>query len=323
MVQFSVLSSTSLPVLESAVAGASRFVEAVRGASSGRAFSGSGGGATVFSDRQHVAASGRFAVETNAQSAAASNAVAAASLLQTADDALVEIGAKLDQLAALAATAISGDLSQLEREQLDAQFRTLRSDIDAIAATTAFNGVALLQGGPGPGGVLEISFKVGTGAAEHDEITISIAPASVADLSPALAGGSVATQAGAWMARTDITEAAAAVDAMRAGIAGDRQRFAAAYRNSQSMRQASGTVREALTSPSAAIDLSHVLATRIAEEGGIEITERALDRLRELLIGFDQRPSAASAQDDTPTAAEDRAVPAARGSSDGEDRSTA
>lgn len=312
MVQISFLSGARLPVLDSAVAGAVRIAEAVRRSPSGRAYSGSeDDGAAVFSDRQHVAASGRFAAEAEAQSAAAANAVGAASLLQVADDALLEIGDGLDRLAALAQQAMGGGLSDLERAQLDREFQSVKSEIDAIAATAEFNGTFLLQGGSGPGGALEISFKIGTGAADEDEVTISIAPASVAALSTGLADGDVTTFAGAVAAEGDTAAAADAVAAIRARIAGDRARFAAAWRNSQSMQQAASDTRRALTSPTVAVDLSRVLAARVAEEGGIALTEQSLDRLRRLLIGLDL-PSAAPAgasevSDDTaPAPAPDR-----------------
>jgi flagellin len=301
MVQISFPSGASLPVRESTAAGAARIVGAIQGSSSGRAFSGHGnGGATVHSDRQHVVAAGRFAAEAKARSVAASNAVEASSLLQSADDALARIRAKLDQLIALAQRAASAHLSDFERAQLDALFQALKSEIDAIAATTEFSGVPLLQGGEEAGEDLEVSFKVGTGAAEQDEITVSIAPASAADLSAGLADDSLRSEAGAAEAEMDAAEAVEAVDAIRAGIAGDQQRFAAAYRTSRTMEQANESVRQALTSPSVAIDLSRVLAERIAEEGGVALTGRAIDRFRQLLMTFDQQDAAPKGPDEKP-----------------------
>ena len=290
MVQISLPAGTSLPVREGTGGGTARLVEAIRGSSSGRAFSGQDeGGAIVLSDRQHVAASGRFAVEAKARSVAASNAIAGASLLQSADDALSKIRVKLDQLTVLAQRASSDNLSDLERAQLDAQFQAIKSAIDTIAATAQFNGIPVLQGGDGADGALEIPYKVGTGAAPQDEIVASVAPASVADLSAGLADDSLSTQAGASTAGTDITEAIDAVGPIRAGIAGTRERFAAAYDNNRSMQQANDAVRDALTTPSVTIDLSRVLAERIAQQGGVSLTSPAADRFRQLLLAFNLR----------------------------------
>ena len=80
---------------------------------------------------------------------------------------------------------------------MDIEFQTVKGKIDAIAADTAFNKIKLLQGGAGAGGEFEISFKVGTGNEAHDDITVSIAPASVSDLSAGLAAGSVTSMVGA------------------------------------------------------------------------------------------------------------------------------
>ena len=71
--------------------GAGRFAEAVQATSSGRGGSSDSGGASVFGDRQHVAASNRFTAEVQARAAANFNASEASSLLQTADEALKSI----------------------------------------------------------------------------------------------------------------------------------------------------------------------------------------------------------------------------------------
>lgn len=179
---------------------------------------------------------------------------------------------------------MSADMSGPQRQQIDTRFGSVLSEVDTIADTTSFNGVALLRGGSGPGGVLEISFQVAV-----REITLAIPPARVANLSPGLARGSVRSDEGARVARWNIAAAARAVDLIRAGIAADRRRVAAAYRIAQSFRRAAGDSAETLTSPTTAVDLSRVLAMRIAEEGGIAVADRALDRFRQLLIGLDHQ----------------------------------
>jgi flagellin len=288
MMQLRVLSNRNLPVLDSSVSGTTRFVEAVRGAAPARGQS-RGGGGTLTDERQQVASDGRAAIEAESQSSAAANAVAAATMLQTADDALAEIGARLDELASVAEAASSPDRSRPGRRQMDARFAFILSDVDSIAERTSFNGVVLLQGGSGPGGVLEIQFQVGGGSGAASELTIKLPPANAASLSSGLAHDSVATGEGARVARVNVSLAAQAVDAIRAGIARDRRRIAAAYRNGQTLRRAADAAGEGLTSPSMAIDLSRVLATRIAEEGGIAVADRTLDRFRQLLLGFDQQ----------------------------------
>jgi flagellin len=297
MVQFSVMTGGSLPVLESAMAGAARFAEAVRSAPNARAVSAHAGSVSVANDRQHVAASGRLAAEANARSAGARNAAAAVSLLQTADDALAEIGGRLDRLEGLAESARSGERSDLERAQLDTEFQSIKAEIDTIVEQTTFNGAALLQGGDGPGGALEISFRVGSGGDAADTITVTIAPASVADLSGGLDGGDIQSRAGAEAAVDDVATAQEAVGAIRAGIAGDIQRFFSAARHNRAIEASLEEAQSALSSPTVSVDMAQLLATRIAEDGGIRFTDRAIERIQQLLIGLDLPATQAEEKD--------------------------
>lgn len=310
MVQISVASSRVLQAVEGAVAGAGRFAEAVQATTSGRGGSSESGGASVFGDRQHVAASSRFTAEVQARAAANFNASEASSLLQMADDALISIRSKLDRLAVLAASSEAGDRSAFERSQYEVEFQSIKTDIDAVASLTLFDGTQILKGGGGAGGELEISFKVGTGNDEGDEILVSIAPAAVADLSAGLSTGSVSTQAGATTAKADVQAAQDAVDTIRAGIAGNLERFSIASRNNASIGQGAEDTRAALTNPTVAVNLSRLVATRVAEEGGVDLTEDAADRVRQLLIQLDQKgpttdrsQPAADAKDARPEAA--------------------
>lgn len=302
MVQISVAQSRSLQAVESAVAGAGRLSEVVQAVASGRGGSSDSGGTSVFGDRQHVAASSRFRAEVQARSAANLNASEASSLLQTADDALVSIRTKLDRLAVLAESAEASDRSVFERAQYEVEFQATKTDIDAVASLTLFDSTQLLKGGGGAGGEFEVSFKVGTGNQESDEILVSIAPAAVADLSAGLGTGSVATQADATTAKSDVEAAQDAVDTIRAGIAGNIERFSIASRNNASIGQGAEESRAALTNPSVAVDLSRLVATRVAEEGGLDLTEEVADRVRQLLIQLDRiAPASNKAQ---PAAAE-------------------
>src|SRR5690606_26285675 len=150
-----------------------------------------------------------------------------------------------DALAAAADAAMSEDESGPGRRQSDARFASVLSEADTIAATTSFNGVALLRGGSGPGGVLEIPLRVSGNPGDASEITIVIPPARIANLSPGLARGSIASGEGARVVRGNIAAAMRSVGAIRDGIAADRRRVAAAYRNARTF----GRMGESLPGP--------------------------------------------------------------------------
>lgn len=296
MVQITPVTGGRLSTLEGSVAGAARIAEAVKGTSSGGgAFTGDDG-TDVERDLQHLAASGKFIAEGKARSAANANASEGASLLQIADHALASIDSKLDKLATLATAAEQSDLSVADRARMDIEFQTIKDEIDAVAADTAFNKIKLLQGGAGAGGELEISFKVGTGNEAHDDIVISIAPASVSDLSAGLEAGSITSMVGASTARTNITAAGDVLDTIRARIAGDQERFSIASRNNSVIGRELEETRDVLATPAVVVDLSRIVARRAAEDGGFALEDRTVDQLRKLLIRLgDQDLSAGTA----------------------------
>jgi len=300
MVQITTISGGRLSSVESSVAGAGRVAEAVKGASSTGGGSRDRDGPGVERDRQHLAASGKFAAEGKARSAANANAAEGSSLLQIADDALASIGTRLDRLAELALAAEKSGLSTVDRAQMDVEFQTVKGEVDAIATDTSFNKIKLLQGGAGAGGEFEISFKVGTGNASHDDITVSIAPASVSDLSAGLETGSITSMVGASTARANITAASAALDTIRGGIAGDMERFSIASRNNGIIARELDKVRDALTTPAVVIDLAQMVARRAADDGGFNLADRTVDQMRQLLLKLSDQnfvPSAATKPD--------------------------
>ena len=283
MVQISAVSGSRLSTVESSVAGATRLAQAVKGTSAGGDFSDSDG-TEVERDRQQLAVSGKFAAEGKARSAANANAAEGSSMLQVADDALASIRVKLDRLAAIALEAEQPDLTTQDRARMDVEFQTVKDEIDAIAANTAFNGIKLLQGGSGSGGEFEVSFKVGTGAETSDDITVSIAPASVSDLSAGLEAGGVTSMVGASTARTTVAAAVDVLDTIRGGLAGDMERFSIAARSNMVIAREVGETQASLTTPAVVIDLAQMVARRAAEDGGYDLEDRTVDQLRQLLI---------------------------------------
>jgi flagellin len=80
-------------------------------------------------------------------SVAIRNANDGVSLISIADGALSEIGNVLTRMAELAEQSANGTLSVTQRSALSSEFVALSSEIQRIAETTEFNGLALLSGG--------------------------------------------------------------------------------------------------------------------------------------------------------------------------------
>ncbi len=96
------------------------------------------------------------------------NASDGVSYLQVAEGGLNEITNIALRLRELAVQAASDTVGESERGFLDKEFQQLRREVARITEQTEFNGTKLLK----TGDATSIRLQVGTGAAEHDIITI-------------------------------------------------------------------------------------------------------------------------------------------------------
>lgn len=101
---------------------------------------------TAKEDAASLAVGTGLSVEVAALRSAQVNAQQASSLLQIADGAFSQVSDILTRMKSLAVTSQSGQLSGTERGYLNDEYGLLRNEIDRIAATTEFNGQALLGG---------------------------------------------------------------------------------------------------------------------------------------------------------------------------------
>lgn len=89
-------------------------------------------------------------------SVAIRNANDGISLVAIADSALAEVSSVLARMAELAEQSANGVFSTVQRSALSNEFTALASEIERIAVTTEFNGVALLSGNANV--VLQVGF---------------------------------------------------------------------------------------------------------------------------------------------------------------------
>ncbi len=117
-------------------------------------------------------------------SVAIRNANDGIALISIADGALSEIGNVLSRLAELSEQSANGVLTSTQRSALDAEFKALSSEIERIAVTTSFNGLALLSGGA------QVSLQIGFNSRSTSQISFSGVAATLASLGLANPGTS-------------------------------------------------------------------------------------------------------------------------------------
>lgn len=147
------------------------------------------------------------------------NAYDAQSLLQTADGALQVVDEKLIRMKELAEQAATGTYNSVQRNIMNNEFVTMRSEITRIAQATKFNGVALLNGTisqySGSSNGLKIHFGPTNNSAE-DYYYINIKSATATALG--INSLSIRSQAGAQTALQIIADAVVSKDTIRADI---------------------------------------------------------------------------------------------------------
>ena len=97
-------------------------------------------------DAAGLAISQRMTSQINGLNQAARNANDGISMSQTAEGALGEIGNNLQRIRDLAVQSRNASNSVSDRTALNNEVQQIKSEIDRVASTTAFNGIKLLDG---------------------------------------------------------------------------------------------------------------------------------------------------------------------------------
>ena len=169
---------------------------------------------TVGDDVANVTSASRLQAQTSTLRSALVNGARATSLLQVAYDGLAQIRDILDSLSELTTTANQTGLTTRDYATLDAQFQSLKLQIDTIATTTKYNGAALLDGTSNGSGapVFQLGFPA------NSTVTVAIPNVTSASLFPTPV--TLGNAAGASAATTTVTSASDAVNTAIAKIDG-------------------------------------------------------------------------------------------------------
>ena len=120
-------------------------------------------------DAAGLAISSRMTSQINGLNQAVRNGNDAISMLQTADGALIEVTNMLQRMRELAIQASSGTAGSTDRAALDTEFDALRTQVEATANNTQWNGVNLLDGSVGSSGL--VAFQIGSNASQTISFT--------------------------------------------------------------------------------------------------------------------------------------------------------
>ena len=163
------------------------------------------------------------------------NAHDGVSLVNIAEGALNEQSSMLIRLRELSSQAATGTVGSTERATIQLEFNALRSEIDRISSTTAFNGQNLVDGSlaSSVSSANQILIQVGTDNSVNSRINlnkdIDLQAVTVSALS--IDGLSVTSAAGSLTALDSINTAIASVAATRGKVGAVQNRLARTISN--------------------------------------------------------------------------------------------
>jgi flagellin len=213
-------------------------------------------------------------------SVAVRNAQDGISTVSIADGALDQVSGFLQRLAELAQQAASGSYTAEQRTAMQGEFTALGSEIERIAVTTVFNGVALLSGGN------QIVLQVGFDSKSTSQLIINQPTATLAGLGLADAGKSFFSfsltgttveegQSSARAAIDGVNGALQSMNVLRGGLGSSESRLLSAISNLQVARENLLAAESRIRDVDVATEAAELTRLNILQQTGAAVLAQA------------------------------------------------
>jgi len=213
-------------------------------------------------------------------SVAIRNAQDGISTVSIADGALDQVSGFLQRLAELAQQAASGSYTNEQRAAMQGEFTALGSEIERIATTTVFNGVALLSGGN------QIVLQVGFDSKSTSQLVLNQPTATLAGLGLAQSGNSFfsysltgnsieAGQSSARFAIDGINGALQSMNVLRGSLGSAESRLLSAVSNLQVARENLAAAESRIRDVDVATEAAELTRLNILQQTGAAVLAQA------------------------------------------------
>ncbi len=220
-------------------------------------------------DAAGLAISESLKSDIRALNQASRNAADGISLVQTAEGALDEVNNILLRKKELAEQSLNGTLTDVERGYLDAEYDALTAEIDRIAASTEFNGVALLDGS------LTVNIQVGIEVGGVNQVGVALATNNNAVTLMGGTNSGIDDVTNAALAMAEIDTARDTVVSTRGDFGAIQNRLETSIRNinmtSENLAAANSRIRDV----DIAQETSRMTSYQILQQAGISILAQA------------------------------------------------
>jgi flagellin len=213
-------------------------------------------------------------------SVAVRNAQDGISTVSIADGALDQVSGFLQRLAELAQQAASGSYTAEQRTAMQGEFTALGSEIERIAVTTVFNGVALLSGGN------QIVLQVGFDSKSTSQLIINQPTATLAGLGLADTGKSFFSfsltgttveegQSSARAAIDGVNGALQSMNVLRGGLGSSESRLLSAISNLQVAKENLLAAESRIRDVDVATEAAELTRLNILQQTGAAVLAQA------------------------------------------------
>ncbi len=212
-------------------------------------------------DAAGLAISARMNAQIRGMSVAIRNASDGVSLAQTAEGALSTVGDALQRMRELAVQAANGTNGAGDLANLNSEYQALSGEITRIAASTKFNGLAIIGADAGAK-VFQVGANVG------DTLTVTtVAVTTVA--------GDLTSMANANTAITALDTKLDAINTNRAAYGAAQSQFGYAISNLDSARENQSAARSRIVDADFAVETANLTRGQILQQAGVAMLAQA------------------------------------------------
>ena len=226
-------------------------------------------------DAAGMAISERLKNQARGLNQAARNAQDGISLIQTAEGAMGEAHNILARMRELAVQASNDTITNTDRTNLLTEFTSLYAEIDRIATSTQFNGVAILTGGST---AIKLQIGANKDTSGDNLITLNITPAGgfqTTRLEVTMSAMGVTSQSVANLAISTLDAAINAVSTARTSIGSMQSRLESASRSIAVASENAAAANSRIADADIASSMSELVRAQILQQAGISVLAQA------------------------------------------------
>lgn len=233
---------------------------------------------TAADDAAGLAVSESMKSQIRSYTVAERNASDGISMAQTAEGALNEVHSILGRMRELSMQSANGTLTSSDRDQINNEFGSLKSEITRIQGSAKFNDVNVVSATTSA-----VTFQVGLGDDTNDRITVTFGGVQLTSL--LATGTAVNTVSAALASLGDIDDAIASVSASRAGFGAAMNRLEIASSNIQTMRLNLSAAESRIRDVDVADETSRLARNQVLSQAGVSVLAQA-NQLPQMAFGL-------------------------------------